>query len=375
MRRSGVPFGIVAGLLAFSSLACATTSRVATQPAITAPIPSATLPTATSAGPAEPSPTARPTPTSPAPTSSPEPILPDSTLNQTAGQLEQLGSYQASLHVAASGLQNGQAFNWDYAITQTVSAEPRLAVVAVDATGLGEGRDASRTLLIESGQRLLAHWSPDGDCLEGSPDLALGLFDALFGLLPDLGGAQNDKRDTLSGVPADHYVLAGSPSGVSGELWMAHEGGFLIQASLKQEGALVSLGSDATGTAAWEYRLTSINQPVEPVLPVSCRYLLGDFPLPDDAAGLAAGDDTISFASAKSPVDLAAFFADAMKNEGWEPVGQPDVSESAFQSAFARESNRALISGLRQGEVTYVTVLVSKVDPGTTDVTSTPASP
>ena len=351
MGKRGVEFLIVIGLILFSTLACLSSGGVSTPSTITPPGPSGSTPTAVS--PTEPS-LATPTVNS-----SPEPGLTQAALNQTAGEIEGLKSYQVRLFLVADGSKEGEPIHWEYTITQTVSTEANLVIISIRTAGLSAGNNLTDTVFIDNGQRLLAIWSHGSYCIEESKDLSAGLIDTLFDLLPDLGGAAKDKSGEIEGLTADHYSLSGSQSGVSGELWAAQDSGFWIRASLKQEGEIPSLGLNLTGSASWDYQLTRFDQPIESLAPESCRNLLGSFPLPEDANDLAANENSITFTSATSITELATFYIQKMNTLGWESPEPAMASDDSAQMVFLRQLERISILMLRRGEVTVVTILIS----------------
>jgi hypothetical protein len=262
-----------------------------------------------------------------------------SPLNKAAANLTGLSSYQASLRLKAKGTHGGQPFEWTFAITRLVSSDPAMEIARIDTIGLGQGNDYSGTVIVRAGKQFFARWSSDSACASVSRDQVSGFLLAPGTLLPELGGAQKASSGQIGGLDAERYELSGKDTGVTGEVWMA-TGGFVVQASLKQDGSLTGLGSAAKGHAEWEYALSNIDKPVSFDLPSSCRRLLGDSPMPGDAANLSATDDQVRYTTSISVNDLANFYADKMKQAGWESFGTPTITKDDARIGFTRDEIR-----------------------------------
>lgn len=291
------------------------------------------------------------------PTSQPIVFPTGSPLNKAAANLTGLSSYQASLRLKAKGTHRGQPFEWTYAITRVLSSDPALEVAKVDTTGLGQVEDYSGTVWIRSGKQFLARRSSKDPCTFMSQGQAAGLRLAPGVLLPNLGNAQKIGNDQVAGVAAERYEVSSKDTGVTGKVWLATQGGLVIQASLKQDGALLSLGADAKGHAEWEYTLSSINKPVALDLPLSCRHLLGDLPLPADASSLSATDDLMRYTTSTTLSDLGNFYADKMKQAGWESLGTPTITKDEARMAFARKDETVFVGAILLDNKTDVTII------------------
>ncbi|MDE3087932.1 MAG: hypothetical protein KGJ80_00915 [Chloroflexota bacterium] len=277
------------------------------------------------------------------PTSQPIVFPTPAPLNNAAVNLGALTSYQATLHLKATGTQGNQPFDWTYTITHTFRSDPALEVAMLDSSGLGQTQDYSGTVAIRTGNQFFVRWSAQSSCVPASQNQVVGLLLAPGVLLPPLGGAQQMGTGQVAGLAAERYQLTGKDTGVSGDVWLAAPGGYVAQVSVKQDGLLLSLGSDTKGHAEWEYSLASINKPVTPDLPLSCRHLLGDLPLPADAANLSATDDLMHYSTSTAPSDLMNFYADKMKQAGWATLGTPTVTNDSLSMAFTRQEETAFI--------------------------------
>ncbi len=312
-------------------------------------------------------PTALPISTQPAtrPTASPtltptiQPVvLPTAApLNKAAVNLGGLTSYQATLHLKAQGTQGKQSFEWTYTITQTFRSDTALEVTTLDSTGLGQGQDYSGTVAIQTGKQYLARWSAQSSCAPMSQAQVAGLLLAPGALLPPLGGAQQAGTGQTAGVRAEHYQLAGKDTGVAGDVWLAAPGGYVVQAGLSQDGLLVSLGTDTKGHAEWQYSLESINKPFAPDLPLSCRHLLGDLPLPADATDLSATDNLIHYSTSTALNNLLNLYSDKMKQADWASTSTPTATNDSLRMSFTRQAETAFVNADKTGDQVDVTIV------------------
>ncbi len=355
------PFWLAIGLLALSNLFCSLPIGSPTPTGISTANPASTT-----------------TLTAPATTQgngTQEPLATEPAINQAAGALDGLTSYQASLTVTANGQNNGKPFQWTYQISQSQSSSPALTVVTAQSTGLGAGQDYNGTVLIQDGQTTLTRWSTSSPCQSEPASSAAGLTGALFSLLPDITGAVKDKSGTQEGQPADHYTLSGG--GLSGDLWTAAQGGFLLQASLKQDGALEVFGPSVNGHAEWTYTLQSINLAAKTDLPASCQLLLGGVLIPPVAGNLSATDTTVQFTTSGSAVDLFSFYTSAIAKNGWKPINAPAPASGPTEiSYYDSLQNLVTVSAYVNGSALNGAVSVHKpsaaTEPGNTPSAVTP---
>ncbi len=291
------------------------------------------------------------------PTSQPVVFPTAAPLNKASLNLGGLTSYQATLYLKAKGTLGNQPFEWTYTVTHTFRSDPALEVAMLDTAGLGQAQDYSGTVVIRTGKQFFVRWSAQSPCVPVSQDQVAGLLRVPGALLPALGSAEKTRTGQVAGLAAERYQLSGNDMGVSGEVWLAAPGGYVVQASLSQDGRLLSLGQDAKGHAEWAYNLSSINQSVAPDLPLSCRHLLGDLPLPAGVTDLSATDNLIHYSTSTALSNLLNFYSDKMKQAGWASTGTPTATNDSLRVSFTRQAETAFVNADKTGDKVDVTIV------------------
>ena len=279
-------------------------------------------------------------------------ILPDPKVG-----LSSLSSYKSSLTVSFEGASGAGSRQWS-ATSKMLRSVDRAASQWTTANS-GDRPPANPSYVAETGGTT---YSVDqtGACTAaasspGSSKLTL-LEPATE--LPGVMGAEPLGEKDIGGVHAVGYKFderaVGQAAAVdtTGEIWIASDGGHVLEFAMTSKGADELFGKGLSGTITWHYQLTDINQPIAVELPQGCPAGLINAPMPADAAKVLEAPGLLSYETASSAADVLAFYKQASGALGWIPAGE--ASGDTGGSAEYTSGGNHLVS-----------IIISAVDSGT----------
>jgi hypothetical protein len=316
-------------------------------------------------------PNAEPTPTSevfgPGPFNLPAPV---------AG-LSDLSSYRATLTRSFEGTQDGQPLVWSRSYVMLMLADQSLPArhLMIEAEGgdaavlfaaevhgalyQREGEDACNATVSEEENFISDRWEPAG---------------YLFSVM----GAEPAGSETINGVATDHYTFDERAIGgvdvadATGEVWVASEGGYVIKYVLTVEAGADFFGEGRQGTTSLDYALTDINQPITVALPADCPAGMVDAPLLPDAVEAVHVPGLISYTTSTSTADAAAFYQEQLPTLGWQPLGEPIITETSMQLDFKQGDQQLSVIIITDEGVTTVLITLGPITLPEEVATATP---
>jgi hypothetical protein len=232
--------------------------------------------------------------------------------------LDSLDSYTFSLRVSFKGTREGAALDKTDLYTRTFSLSPPAQFTTIQTTD----DDGKPVTLMQgfSGTVQYARAGLDEPCAVRARSATGGAsFNPVVLLTPILQG--NDKGpETVNGVPARHYVMdavRNSNTQMSGEVWIAEPGAFVVKYALRVQGgeAYFGKGSEGEQTLAFEVREAGARKPV--ALPSGCPPPVVDLPAMADAANVTRSLSKLSYTTASGIAATEAFYREQMKALGW----------------------------------------------------------
>ena len=182
-----------------------------------------------------------------------------------------------------------------------------------------------------------------------SNQLTKGLFN------PNMLGSVSDAKyvgtDTVNGVKAKHYKydeksasLFGAAK-VSGEIWVAVDGGFVVKETVNWSGAAGLFGSNskAKGDGKWTWELSDVNQAITIKPPENCGGAANDIPVMKDATEKSSFGDMITYKTASKVADVAEFYKQQMQAKGWDLEGEPEVTDESASLNFTKDDQKAQV--------------------------------
>jgi hypothetical protein len=286
--------------------------------------------------------------------------------------LDALTSYHLTWHAEWKSTDQGKEDQgaWDW--TEEYTSDPKahhLSMSTPDSTdptktGAFEMWQIGDTSYMKSGE--------DAECMsfstEGAEkDIQKGTFSpSMLGSIED---AKYVGRETINGIPTKHYKY-NSKSGmlaalgdVSGETWVATDGGYVVKDTVtwKGGGGFLGLGSDtATGEGTWTWELSDANKPLEIKPPEGCEGSQLDLPIMADATEKSRFGDMTTYKTAGKPADVATFYKDKLAADGWKPDGEPTEMGDVVMLNFTKDDQKLSVMITASDGATQVILTVSK---------------
>jgi hypothetical protein len=247
---------------------------------------------------------------------------PDSgAMDLTAG-LNELDSYQATYSKTVQGTLNGSPYETSTKITRTAI----LSQPAEDSTIDSFGADGARVYLhyIRLEDRYYYQNGADQPC-KGAMDVEpAGFVGHPAAMLPRVTDPQPAGGETVNGIETTRYELTAAALGsnpekgrVSGSLWIANQGGFVVKYSLQYD-PLAATGQGLEASQTIEYQISQVNQIAPIELPSNCIPILADVPAMPVATELERRSGLMSYYTASEQTDVAAFYIAELAPLGWQ---------------------------------------------------------
>ncbi|HEX7540991.1 MAG TPA: hypothetical protein VF352_02575 [Anaerolineales bacterium] len=276
----------------------------------------------------------------------------------TKAGLSDLTSYKATLIMSFDGTQAGKTEQWSKTYVMLTTKEPAATQLTIEKTGSLANLDA--VFMAEAAGAAYERRGTN-TCNATVIDPGNSLRDRLepAGFLNFVIGAEEAGVETVNNVAANHYTFDERAFGQlglaksTGELWVASEGGYIVKYVLTTKGDANYFGTGIEGSLTLDYELTDVNQPVTFALPADCPAGMVNAPQLPDAANVQNMPGLLTYDTASSLADVAAFYQAQIPNLGWMLLGAPTMADTTALMEFT------------QGDQT-MTVIITAGDGGTT---------
>lgn len=170
------------------------------------------------------------------------------------------------------------------------------------------------------------------------------------------------SRDELvNGVKTNHYQVIGVdfPSAqneqVSGEMWVAQDGGYLVKASGQAEADATDLTTSKPvhGQGQWAFTLEDVNAATI-TAPAECLTQGSTpLPLPPDATNFSSSQNFFSYSTQLSVEDVAKFYREALPPQGWTITERGDA-DGTLMWEVSRQNIKYMLSIMPSNGMTIV---------------------
>jgi len=288
-------------------------------------------------------------------------------LDRAAG-LAALSGYTATLKLSFTGTQAGQAQQWSTTYVMLSAQQPAARQLTIAKTG--DQPDPAPVFLAElAGTAYERHGTSACTTAVIEPEHSLGQEMEPARFLTAVIGADKAGSDTVNGVPVDHYTFDERALGqaglatTTGELWVASAGGYLVKYVLSTKGDANYFGDGIEGTLSLDYELTGANQPVAIALPADCPPGLIDAPQLPDAANLQSLPGLLTYTTATSLADAAAFYKQQLPPLGWAADGDLATTDTTLSQDFTRADQTLTVIVSAGTGGTRVDLMLSSAQP------------
>jgi hypothetical protein len=189
-------------------------------------------------------------------------------------------------------------------------------------------------------------------------------------MLGSLSGAKYVGREDVNGIATKHYRYDEKATGlagfgkVSGETWVADDGGYVVKDVVNWEGGAGLFGAGTTagesGKGSWAWELSDPNAAFTITPPEGCESAAKGLPILPDATDKATMGDLTIYKTASKAADVLAFYQKEMTAAGWRATGEPTIMEGFATAEFAKDGQKASVTITTEGEGSQVMISVTK---------------
>jgi hypothetical protein len=314
---------------------------------------------------------------------------PDLLTDPTTG-LADLKSYHVSFHQDVTGNLDGKPFERHTHIELTRASGQSDFIREQQGTD----EETSYFRAIMTGQAVYRWNTLDESCQGEVGELLSGeTLEPAELLLPIL---QTSKvgTETVNQIPTIHYhfdqnalPLTEPKPSVTGEIWLAEQGGTLVKYTLNALNPSKTTGVGLEAAQSWTYELSQVNAAESVTLPAGCMAVPVDIPVMPDATNVSRSSGMMEYTTASSAFQVVDFYYHNLDSPGWtttqkEPTGELKIpmglSFSKGDERLSINIDRADAGGLEINIVVYNPKEQAAAPTSTSitpEVTSTPAGP
>jgi hypothetical protein len=309
------------------------------------------------------------------PTAAPEPTAVDGdlTLGSRDFGLGKLKRYQVSWKADWETTKDGKTEQalWDW--RQEYTADPPAVHAAWKGTGASgkepgsleiweNGSTASFVTIDPEGKKSCSSlWSPMQRTIPGkvfSPSL-----------LGSLSGAKYAGTETINGILSNHYKYDEKAANrtdlgkVSGEIWVAADGGYVVKDTVSWEGGAVPFGADIpageSGKGGWTWELTDPNVTFTIPPAAVCDSATDGLPMISGGYQKTVTGDVMIYLT-QSKASVLAFYQKELAVGGWQQSGEPTSKDGVTTAEFTKDGQKAAVTITKKGIISDVMIEVSK---------------
>ena len=239
-----------------------------------------------------------------------------------------------------------------------------------ETSGIGSGPGTFEMVQIGGVSYLIvSSGSEENECLTFSesgsaPEQAAAFSPDTFLAGTDLASARRIRpNENINGVMTRHYRITAAEALLFGlsnytvDIWIAVDGGHPVRQTLVADGPLTGFAT-GDGHIEWTYDLLDINGPVDIQAPAGCDAPVGlDFPTMPDATEVSSFGSIVSYTSASSAADIAAFYKAELPAQGWVLESDETFGE-VISLGFARDAEQASITIVEGDGVSNVLITI-----------------
>jgi len=201
----------------------------------------------------------------------------------------------------------------------------------------GTDETASYFRAILTGQAVYRWNTLDETCQGAAEGLLPGEILEPAELLLPIHQASKLGTETVNQIPAVHYrfdqnalSLTEPKPSVSGEIWLAEQGGYVVKYTLNAAQPAETTGVGLEVAQSWTYELSQVNTVESVALPQDCMPVPVDIPAMPDAKGVSRSSGMMEYTTASSPFEVVDFYYHHLDSLGWtagqeEPSGELKV--------------------------------------------------
>ncbi len=298
-----------------------------------------------------------------APAAAANALLPD-----PAAGLDGLTSYQVVLNQAVNGSLDGKPFQHSVHMEYGRTAAKDETFLR-DITASGEAEAFLHTARI--GAAYYSQAVKNGACQGGLLDAQQAPAEVPASLLLPVISADRVGSETVNGVPAVHYrftksglQIASQDSPVSGEVWIASPGGYVVKYLLSEPAPTHPSGKGLETGQTWDYELKVVSGDEQINLPQDCTAVPVDIPAVSGAQNVTYDSGELDYSTSSDLATVVDFYDQKLPAAGWvkNQGGKPKDNSIPTPLYYHKGSQLLVITLDNSSAPLQVSVSLSKQD-------------
>jgi hypothetical protein len=238
--------------------------------------------------------------------------------------LDQLPGYKVTLKQDLAGALDGQPYERhnDYELSKQPGSG------AFDYSNTVSGTDTrSFSLRFISLDGAFYQWEQSqSDCQGSNTSPTDNPVTEPASLLIPVNNGDFVRKEKVNGIDSSHYTfdrgslpLGKGSENVTGELWIADDGGYVVKYLLNVALPKKITGKDLEIAQTWVYQLELLDQTDAVSLPAGCRPVPVEITPPEGAVNLIYQSGSLTFDISTAASDLVDFYINQLSSQGWQP--------------------------------------------------------
>ncbi len=295
----------------------------------------------------------------------------DLVLTDRETALSQLKSYVATWSMTWTGKKDGEDQTVGWKATQRYTADPEASHMIIESSDSLDSNTAGVFEMIQIGTQsyMISDEGGEQQCTSfSSEDNQVSqnwVGPEAFGAVR---GGRYVGQETVNGIRTKHYRYDEKATGInaysrlSGDIWVAVDGGYAVKDVANWEGNLLGTGDEASeeGKGSWTWELSEVNQPFEITAPPDCESAAAGLPILPDATEKATFGDMTTYKTATKLADVVAFYEAEMPKAGWTAAEGGMTMDELATLAFTKDDQKATVMVTVDGEEVSVMINVEK---------------
>jgi hypothetical protein len=248
--------------------------------------------------------------------------------NPAAG-LDALSSYHVTFQQDVTGTLDGAPFERHTSLELTRTSGGVDYIQTISGT-----LDNSYFRILQAGPAVYRWYSAETSCQGEAGAPRQGEVVEPASLLLTILASTPAGSEILNGLSATHYTftqeglaLTSPKPTVSGEVWLAEQGGSVVKYTLLAEPPAAPSGEGMQTGLGMTYELSQVNVLDPILLPDTCMAVPLDLPVMPDATRLSRASGTLAYQTFSSAAQVADLYFAQLGELGWNALSQKPASD------------------------------------------------
>jgi hypothetical protein len=286
--------------------------------------------------------------------------------NAMAAGLADLASYQATLHLEFEGTKDGARLAWSQDMVLESDKLSSVRALSIHRKGPEAGRDIDGMVAGQFGALSINRSSAGAACSAEAGGTPLTIPDPANLLRPYHTVTFSKTAEERNGISAKKATLNAAAVGanpqakVTGEVWTAVQGGYIVYYNLVLDGTEADWGKGIKGAMHWEYSLKTAGEGLDLLPPEGCPLGMVEAPQPKDAAEVSNQPGIQTLTTGLDVAAAAKFYQEQLAGLGWTESKTTFLTPRNARLIFTKP-DRQLVVNIQAGSPTEIWISLERL--------------